>query len=118
MANAIELLRRVYERFNARDVDGVLAFLHGDVVWANGQDGGHVHGHAGVCNYWARQWSMIDPHVEPMAFSIGTDGEVAVEVHQVVRDTEGKLLGDERVLHIFHLEDGLIRRFDIRSIDE
>ena len=69
MLDTLAFLRRVYERFNARDIDGVLACLHADVVWANGQDGGYVQGHDGVRHYWTRQWAMIDPHVEPMDFS-------------------------------------------------
>jgi hypothetical protein len=37
-----ELLKRIYDCFNARDIDGVLAVLADDVAWANGMDGGHV----------------------------------------------------------------------------
>jgi hypothetical protein len=118
MSGEPEFLRRMYERFNARDMEGVLASLHGDVIWANGQEGGHVHGHAGVRGYWTRQWAMIDPHVEPVGFSIGPNGEIIVEVHQTVRDLGGKLLADRTVSHIFRIEDGLIRRFDIRTITE
>jgi ketosteroid isomerase-like protein len=44
MDGEVELLRRIYDRFIARDIDGVLAALADDVVWANGMDGGHVHG--------------------------------------------------------------------------
>jgi hypothetical protein len=62
----IDLLRRLYERFNARDMAAVLATMHRDVLWANGMEGGHVHGHDGVREYWTRQWAMIDPHVEPV----------------------------------------------------
>ncbi|HLN10370.1 MAG TPA: ketosteroid isomerase, partial [Xanthobacteraceae bacterium] len=65
-------------------------------------------------SYWTRQWAMIDPHVEPAGFSAGADGAVIVEVHQIVRDLEGNLLSDKKVGHIFRIEDGLIRRFDIR----
>jgi ketosteroid isomerase-like protein len=39
-----DLVRRSYDRFNARDIDGVLSALAEDVAWANGMDGGHVHG--------------------------------------------------------------------------
>jgi hypothetical protein len=38
----VEILKRIYDRFNARDIDGVLAALADDVAWANGMDGGHV----------------------------------------------------------------------------
>ena len=118
MAGEVAFLERVYQRFNARDIDGVLACLHGDVMWANGQDGGHVRGRDGVRQYWMRQWAMIDPHLDPTDFSIGADGEIAVEVRQTVRDLGGKLLADRKVRHVFRLQDGLIRRFDIGTINE
>ena len=115
MSDEIELLKRIYDRFNARDMERVLAALHEDVMWANGMEGGHVHGREGVRKYWTHQWTMMDPHVEPVGFSGGPDGEVVVEVHQVVRDLDGKVLADRVVGHIFRIENGLIRRFDIRG---
>jgi hypothetical protein len=113
MAGEVEFLTHVYERFNVRDMETVLAAMHEDVMWANGMEGGHVHGRNGVRSYWTRQWAMIDPQVVPVGFSIGQRGEVIVEVHQVVHDLEGKLLIDQMVVHIFQIENGLIRRFDI-----
>src|SRR5713101_6438674 len=118
MSGDAELIKRVYERFNARDIEGVLAMMHSDVMWANGMDGGHVHGREGVRSYWTRQWAMIDPRVEPMGFSTGPDGEIVVRIHQIVRDLAGSLLADKIVGHVFRIEDGLIRRFDIRPITE
>ena len=115
MPDNVELLKRIYERFNARDMETVLAALHEDVVWANGMEGGHVHGRNGVRAYWTRQWAMVDPRVEPVAFAEGPDKEVIVEVHQVVRDLQGNLLADVIVGHIFRLEGSLIKRFDIRG---
>ena len=35
-----ELLVHLYDRFNARDMEAVLATMHQDVVWANGLEGG------------------------------------------------------------------------------
>jgi len=113
MAAEVELLKRVYALFNAREMEAVLAAMREDVMWANGMEGGHVHGRDGVRSYWTRQWAMIDPHVEPTGFSTGPEGEVIVDVHQVVHDLEGKLLADLMVVHIFRFEDGLIKRFDI-----
>jgi ketosteroid isomerase-like protein len=111
----ILLLERVYRQFNAREIENVLAVLHEDVVWANGMEGGHVHGRNEVRDYWKRQWAMIDPNVEPTAFSRGADGEMVVEVHQRVRDLSGKLLSERMVGHIFRIENGLVTRFDIRE---
>lgn len=55
MPDEVELLRRVYALFNARDIESVLAAMHPDVVWANGMEGGHMHGRDEVRNYWKRQ---------------------------------------------------------------
>jgi ketosteroid isomerase-like protein len=110
----IELLERLYDCFNARDMEAVLATMHPDVVWANGLEGGHVHGHDGVRDYWARQWATIDSHAEPISFSVGADGTTDVEVHLTARNLKGNLLFDKMGGHSFRIEDGLIRRFDIR----
>ena len=115
MPKETELVKYLYDRFNARDMEAILAALDPNVVWANGMEGGHVHGRDGVRDYWTRQWAMINPHVEPTAFSTGPDGEVIVEVHQVVHDLDGKLLMDQMVGHIFRIENGRVRRFDIRG---
>jgi hypothetical protein len=115
MSIDVEFLKQIYERFNARDTEAVLAGLHTDVTWANGMEGGHVHGREAVRSYWTRQWAAIDPLVEPVGFSIGTDGEIVVEVHQTVRDLQGMVLVDQMVGHIFRFENGLIKRFDIRE---
>jgi ketosteroid isomerase-like protein len=115
MSSEVELLKHVYERFNARDMETVLAVMREDVVWANGMEGGHVHGRDGVRSYWTRQWAIVDPHVDPVGFSVGPDGEIIIEVHQVVHDLAGRLLVDQSVGHIFRVENGQIKRFDIRD---
>ena len=114
MPSDTELLEHLYDRFNARDMEAALATMHRDVVWANGLEGGHVYGHDGVREYWTQQWAMIDSHAEPVSFSIGADGTTEVEVHLTTRDLKGSLLFDRMGGHIFRIEKGLIRRFDIR----
>jgi hypothetical protein len=98
MSNEVDLLKRVYDRFNTRDIEALLAALHEYVIWANGMEGGHIHGRDEVRSYWTRQWTMIDPHVQPVSFAHGPQGEVVVEVvvevHQLVRDLNGNLLAD------------------------
>jgi hypothetical protein len=111
-----DLLTRAYSAFNARDLETALAGMHPDVDWPNGMEGGRVHGHAGVREYWTRQWALIDSHVEPRGFSTDEAGRTVVDVHQVVRDLDGKLLADEMVQHIYVLEDGLVRSMEIRRM--
>ena len=120
--NDVEMLKRVYAGFNARDIDAVLAVLSDDVAWANGMDGGHVHGREAVRDYWTRQWAVISPHVEPVAFAETDDGAVAVEVIQSIFDLDGRPLEgqscglkDKTVTHIFRIEGDKIVRFDIRD---
>jgi hypothetical protein len=84
----VKVLERIYDRFNARDIDGVLTVLTDDVAWANGMDGGHVHGCEAVREYWTRQWTMVSPHVEPVGFHRTADGAIIAEVRQSVRDLE------------------------------
>jgi ketosteroid isomerase-like protein len=115
MSDGVELLKRLYGLFNARDMEAVLACMHEDVIWANGMAGGHVYGRDSVRDYWTRQWAMIDPHVEPLEFSEGPEGELIAEVHAVVRDLNGTPLVDQMVGHLFRIENGLVKRFDIRE---
>ncbi len=57
---------------------------------------------------------MIDPRVKPNGFSADGDGAFNVAVHQTVRNLDGNVLSDKMVNHIFRIEEGLIKRFDIR----
>ena len=110
-----ELLKRAYAAFNAREIEAALATMKPDVVWPNGMEGGVVHGHEGVRAYWTRQWGILNPHVDPVAFDEDESGRIVVGVHQVVHDNSGKLLLDRMVEHVYTIEDGLIRSMDIRE---
>ncbi len=110
-----EILTKAYSAFNARNIVEVLAVMHADVNWSNGMEGGRVRGHQGVRDYWTRQWNLVDPHVEPRGYSMEEDGSIVVDVHQVVRDLAGNVLLDGMVQHIYHIQDNLILRMDIRK---
>ena len=103
----------LYEAFNRRDVDAVLAMMSDDVDWPNAWKGGRVVGPDAVRDYWTAQWAEIDPRVEPLSVSERADGSLAVAVRQVVRSPGGELLSDGEVVHVYRLRDGLIRRMDV-----
>ena len=105
----------MYAAFNARDIDTLLEQMTPDVDWPNAWEGGRVHGHEEVRDYWSRQWSVIDPSVEPVAFNVRPDGRVAVEVDQVVRGSDGAVIGEGRVVHVYTVRDGLIARMDVEE---
>ena len=125
MDGDVEILRSIYDRFNARDIDSVLAVLSDDVAWANGMEGGYVHGREAVRAYWTRQWAIVSPHVEPVSFRRVAGGAIVAEVLQTVRDLEGKLLAaqthglrDKTVGHVFRFRDGKVAHFDIQDAAE
>jgi SnoaL-like domain len=109
------VIREAYRAFNARELDAALAMMQPNVEWPNGMEGGTVYGHAGVRDYWTRQWNIIDPHVEPVTIDADGSGRVVVSVHQVVRDLNGKLLLDRMVEHIYSFDDNLVRSMEIRE---
>jgi hypothetical protein len=74
-----------------------------------------VHGKDEIRDYWNHQWSVIDPHVEPLKIAKAADGSLVVDVHQVVRNLEGQTLIDETVKLAFRLDGGRVQRFDIQS---
>ena len=123
MDKDIEVLKRMYNCFNARDIDGVLGALSDDVAWANGMEGGHVHGRESIREYWTRQWAVLSPHVEPISFDRAPDGSIVVEVGQSVRDLQGRPLQeqthglrDKTVRHVFHFQGEKVTRFDIQDV--
>ena len=108
-----ELLRSMYEAFNARDVDTCLAAMTPDVDWANGWKGGRVVGRDAVRDYWQRQWAEIDSIAEPTAITERPDGAIEVAVHLVARDKTGKLLSDGESLHVYEFRGNLVERMTI-----
>jgi hypothetical protein len=113
-AEAKSLIETLYAAFNRRDIDAVLTRLSPGVVWPNGWEGGVVRGHDAVRDYWIRQWAAIDPTVTPTAVRIGRDGEVIVDVRQVVRDLDGSVRADGMVQHVYVFEGGQVKSMEIR----
>ena len=107
-----DILRLAYEAFNARDMERALYGMHHAVDWENGMEGGSVRGPSAVRDYWTRQWQLIDPRVDPQRFE-GDGNQVVVDVHQVVRDLEGRIISDQMVRHSFLFEEELIKVFMI-----
>ena len=93
----------------------MLGVLAPDVDWPNGMEGGRVRGHDAVREYWRRQWTMIDPRVDPVGFSDDDAGRTVVDVHQVVRDLGGRVVADQVVQHVYEFRDGLVARMEIRK---
>lgn len=111
-----QLLRRAYEAFNTRDIDGALATMHADVDWPNGMEGGRLRGHREVREYWRRQFDLIDPRVESQRIEHRPNGQVVATVRQVVHDLAGEVISEDLVEHRYVINEGLIERMDIGSV--
>jgi hypothetical protein len=107
------LLIQLYQDFNSRQIDAVLAHMHPEVRWPNGWEGGYVSGHEQVRAYWLRQWQQIDPIVEPISFDLQPDGRVAIKVHQIIKSLEGQILSDTLLLHIYTFVNGKVQTMAI-----
>ena len=108
---------RLYSYFNARLADEAVRYLHPEVEWPNGWEGGYVHGRKAVRDYWERQWKEIDPKVTPLGIHVEEDGQLTGRVHQVVHDRGGKLLSDTELEHVYRSRDGLFDRMEILHAD-
>ncbi len=113
MTNSKEIINKAYSSFNKRDIDKALSTMHPEVQWPKAFEGGYVSGHEAIREYWTRQWSEIDPIVEPTAINERNDGSIEVVVHQKVKDLQGNILFDGLVKHVYVTEDDLLRRMDI-----
>ena len=109
----VGLLRAAYAAFNARNFDAAFATMAPDVEWPRAFKGGFVRGYQEIRDYWSEQWSEIDPHVEPVTFHSEGAGRILVNVHQVVRDLNGTILGDDHVGHLFTIKAGLIQKMEV-----
>ncbi|MGH3703099.1 MAG: nuclear transport factor 2 family protein [Agromyces sp.] len=106
-------LRELYEAFNARDIDRVLAAMTADVEWPNGWEGGRLEGRESVRDYWVRQWAEVRLFLTPVEYRELGDGRMEVAVRQVARDPGGSVLAREAVRHVYEFDRGLVRRMHV-----
>lgn len=107
------LIKTAYNAFNSRDIDTALSTFHTEVQWPKAFEGGYVTGHDEIREYWTRQWSEINPNVEPIDFVERHNGTFEIKVQQKVKDLEGNILFDGIVKHIYTIQGALLRKMDI-----
>jgi hypothetical protein len=112
-----ERLTALYAAFNARQIDAILEQMSAEVDWPNAWEGGRLRGREAVRAYWTRQWSEIDPTVEPQASTTLPDGRIAVDVRQTVRSLDGTLIGEGDVRHVYAFDGDLVTRMDVEEAE-
>ncbi len=112
-----DVIKKAYLAFNERNIDNALSTMQTDVQWSKAWEGGYISGHKEIKLYWTRQWTEINPSVEPVGFIERENGSLEVKVHQNVKDLQGNLVFDGTVKHIYTFQNGLIKTMDI-ELDE
>ena len=113
MSSNQQLLQNLYDAFNKREIEAIIPIMHPDVKWANGLEGGFVHGRDAVREYWINQFKAIQPEIETLKFETDENNRNIVTVHLIIRDLQGKLLADATVHQIFTINNGLISLYEI-----
>lgn len=111
-----DVIQKAYTAFNERDIDKALSTMQPDVQWSKAWEGGYISGHDEIKQYWTRQWSEINPNVEPVGFTERKNGSLEVEVLQKVEDLQGKSIFNGIVKHVYVFEEGLIKTMDIELV--
>ena len=118
-----ELVWRAIRAYNARDVEGLLAVAHPDLVWrpmaATAVDGSAYEGHAGVVRYFEES-SAIWERMEIDVDEISGEGEAIVLVGRIRARGRGSEADVETpAALVLEVRDGLLARCDTyRSLDE
>ena len=108
-------VRALYQSFNERDLDAVLAAMAPDVDWPNGWEGGRLLGRESVRGYWERQWREIRPTTMVRNIGERSDGTVEARVRLVVRDPAGNVLARSDVTHVYEFVGPHIRRMTLEQ---
>ena len=84
-----------------------------NVKWANGMEGGFLHGRDAVREYWRKQFEVVRGQLEPLQFETDESNREIVTVRLLVRDLAGEVLSERTVQQIFTIENGSISLFEI-----
>jgi len=101
-------LTRLYEAFNRKDIEAVVASLHPDVSWPNLFGEGRLRGRQAMRDMWRDQFATINPEATPLEFTTLPDGRVAVRISYVVRTLDGRLFTEEAATNTYTFADDLI----------
>jgi ketosteroid isomerase-like protein len=111
-----EVVRDAYTAFNDRDIDRALALMDPEVAWPDVVNGGFVHGRDGVRRHWREVFASSRPRIELGGITRRQDASVVAEVRQVVTDPQGRVMSDDRQVHVFRIDGGLITRMDVEPV--
>jgi ketosteroid isomerase-like protein len=108
-----DLVRRAYRAFNDRDIEAAVALMHPEVSWPDATTGEIIRGSHALRWHWRTVFGHMHPILELDDLRERSDGLLEAVVRHILRDPDGTVLQDDRLVHLFTIEDGLIKRVEI-----
>ena len=108
-----KLIMHIYTAFNARNINAILQVMHPDIKWSRAWEGDYANGHDEVRAYLERQWKEINSKVTPIGFYELDNGNLEVEVDQLVKDLDGNVLFAGKVKHVYVIDNGMLKQMNI-----
>ena len=109
----LERMRGGYQAFQSGDLEGLTDFLAEDVLWHVQGDSvlsGDYKGHQEVLGLFGRLAQESEGTFKIDVHDLLANDEHGVALVQMQAEREGKTL-DQRIVHVFHLEDGKVTEF-------
>ena len=110
--NQNKLAKSFYDRFNARNIDGMVELLHPDVEWVNEPKGEYTQGKEKLHAAWSKLELVANIHFDIVGITPSDKGMLVI-VQEKIWKPEDKLIFDGPVGHDYTILDGKIRRCDI-----
>ncbi|MCY1647205.1 nuclear transport factor 2 family protein [Caulobacter sp. SL161] len=106
-------IAQLYEAFNTRAFDRVIAGMTSDVSWPDEVEDRRLEGIDAVRDYFQTTTAPVRIQHQPIALFTPSPGQVEVLTRQtVVSEQDGSVWSSQRARHRFTMRDGLIARLD------
>jgi hypothetical protein len=109
MRTLSQVLEEAYEAFNARDMAGIRAALHPEVVWPDTLEGGPPFvGLEATMAQFAHIFATIVPNIALIRVLSESADALTVESQYSVESPDGHIWTDNRATLTYHFRDGLL----------
>ena len=109
MSTLLAALEEAYDAFNRRDLAGIRAVLHPDVVWPDTMESGPPFvGREAAMAQFAHVFATIVPNIALIRVLEETADTLTVEAQYSVESRDGHVWTDTRATLTYHFRDDLL----------
>lgn len=113
IAAAADIIIRLHEALDRRDLDAVTALMHPDARFRDYLDEGELVGRAAVRAFYQRLFETLAPNIDILMITEMPDGRLRAELQVSVHDRSGRLWSDSQVTVTYTIRDGLIQSVEL-----